>query len=257
MKYDRNIIIDNILKLMNDNNTSQSDLAEILDTQQSRISICLNYKKENDFTIKQLAAIAAHYNVSLDSLLGLEKEENTPKVINSLSELATLLFTINTHVPLKFEKITTQLEECSFPNEENLVKTRTAIYFDNEIMESVMAEWRELIQHTKGMNCSKKLLKLWEDDKIKELQTYTMEYHYLPINLFGEKICNKLLEEFNEAILSDTIPSYPDLTSQERKAVKYYLEQNKRKLNSGQYNYLDIISEEPLPFDVDETPNTN
>lgn len=76
-EYNRTIITNNILKLMDEHHITQSDLAKIANTHQSRISKCLN--GEGDFTLPQLVAIASCYNQSLDTLLGMNPKKAQSK----------------------------------------------------------------------------------------------------------------------------------------------------------------------------------
>lgn len=72
--YESEILIKNIRKLMENNKVNQSALADILGMSQSDVSKALNPSDKRSFTLDQVAGIAKHFNVSIDSLLGINEE---------------------------------------------------------------------------------------------------------------------------------------------------------------------------------------
>ena len=72
--YDSDILIQNIRKLITDNGMTQVTLAGILGMSQSDISKSLNTSDKRSFTLDQVAGIAKHFHVSVDSLLGISEE---------------------------------------------------------------------------------------------------------------------------------------------------------------------------------------
>lgn len=186
IKYDRDIVIDNIGKLMKDNNITQNNLAAISESHQARVCKCLNHNEKENFTIQQLVAIASHFDVSLDYLLGLteSKKDEQLKTINSLSDLAALLFAINSQIPLSFETINIPcgeqdiIDAFALGDEVPESKEITAIYFDHGRIKDFLAEWREIQKTVKNTKCGKKILKLWENEKIKELHPFIKENNY-------------------------------------------------------------------------------
>ena len=74
--YDDNILNRNIEKLMKMHNMKQKELSEIIDLDQSNISNILNPETKRSFTLNQVVGIAKHFNVSIESLLGNQKDIN-------------------------------------------------------------------------------------------------------------------------------------------------------------------------------------
>lgn len=68
--YDDNILIQNIHKLMKDNNITQQQLADILCMSQSNVSKALSKSDKKSFTLDQVVGIAKHFHVSIDMLIG-------------------------------------------------------------------------------------------------------------------------------------------------------------------------------------------
>lgn len=110
MKYDRNILVDNINILISDNNITQSDLAKIIGTHQSRLSECLNKKK--DFTLPQVVAIADYFKVSLDDLLN--RPSRTISCPDTLSELCEYFFALTDFIDfdISHQDVDTSLAPC-------------------------------------------------------------------------------------------------------------------------------------------------
>jgi len=74
--YDNDILIENISKLMKDNNITQAALAEILGMSQSNVSKALSTSDKKNFTLDQIVGIAKHFKVSIDSLVGNQSGKN-------------------------------------------------------------------------------------------------------------------------------------------------------------------------------------
>lgn len=68
--FDREILIRNIKKLMDDNGITQAVLAEILDMSQPNVSKALSAADKKNFTLDQVAGIAKHFRISIDTLIG-------------------------------------------------------------------------------------------------------------------------------------------------------------------------------------------
>lgn len=104
MKYNRLILIGNIKKLMKSNDISQAMLSDALSESiplsQGRISLCLNEKKSDNFTIEQIVAIADYFKVSIDSILGIPSQE-TGKTLTCrdiCKAIARIIKCTNTHI---------------------------------------------------------------------------------------------------------------------------------------------------------------
>lgn len=64
------ILIQNINRLMKENNITQEKLAEILGMSQPNVSKALSLKDKKCFTLDQVIGIAKHFGVSIDLLIG-------------------------------------------------------------------------------------------------------------------------------------------------------------------------------------------
>ena len=74
--YDREILIRNIKKLMDDNGITQVTLGGILGMSQSNVSKALSTTDKKNFTLDQLVGIANHFHTSIDILLGNRQAAN-------------------------------------------------------------------------------------------------------------------------------------------------------------------------------------
>ena len=89
--YDTNIMINNIKKLMEKEGFSQENIAKAVGTTQGRISKILS--GDGCFTVPQLVAVAKLFNVSVDSILGIEAP--TPSRSNSVADVYSKLFELD------------------------------------------------------------------------------------------------------------------------------------------------------------------
>lgn len=133
MKYDRKIVVDNILKIMEDKRITQNDLANIANTHQSRISRCL--KCEGDFTISQLADIASYFDVSIDTLLSGEKEDCRQEI--TAKDVCKLLHTLSNFPGATFIDIDNAVPKYEFRNDTSLFyrESYKALYFNNLLLD--------------------------------------------------------------------------------------------------------------------------
>lgn len=76
LNYDSDILIQNIHKLMEDNNITQQQLANILGMSQSNVSKALSESDKKSFTLDQVVGIAKHFRVSIDMLVGNFRAQN-------------------------------------------------------------------------------------------------------------------------------------------------------------------------------------
>ena len=86
--YDNDILIQNVRKLMEDNNITQQQLADILGMSQSNVSKALSESDKKCFTLDQVVGIAKHFRVSIDMLVGNYRAQN-----RDISPRACLLYT--------------------------------------------------------------------------------------------------------------------------------------------------------------------
>lgn len=69
-QLNRELMITNIRKLMDENNVTQKQLADILGMSQPNVNHALNPKGTKCFTLEQIAGIAQHFKTSVDLLIG-------------------------------------------------------------------------------------------------------------------------------------------------------------------------------------------
>lgn len=68
--YDKDILIENISRLLADNGMTQTQLGEILGMSQPNISKALNKNDKKSFTLDQVIGIAKHFHTTVDALIG-------------------------------------------------------------------------------------------------------------------------------------------------------------------------------------------
>lgn len=136
--YDNEILIQNINDLMRNNGMTQVQLAEILGMSQSNVSKALSLRDKKSFTLDQVAGIAQHFNVSVDSLLGHKQEALNPK---SQTDVARFVADLLANGTAKYKSINVEEDvyvgsydnQAGFYSYELTKKTNeyTAIYFPN------------------------------------------------------------------------------------------------------------------------------
>ena len=84
--YDNDILIQNVRKLMEDNNITQQQLADILGMSQSNVSKALSESDKKCFTLDQVVGIAKHFRVSIDMLVGNYRAQNRDISPRAVSE---------------------------------------------------------------------------------------------------------------------------------------------------------------------------
>jgi len=90
--FNRDILIQNVNKLLADNNMSQKQLGEIIGMSQPNVNHALNPNQKKCFTLDQITSIAEHFHVSLDELiLGKKHMEVSARPRATAAFLATLL----------------------------------------------------------------------------------------------------------------------------------------------------------------------
>ena len=92
MSYDyREMIINNIKMLIEKNSTNATRLSDELGIYQSHMSKALNPREKTQFTLDQIIKIADHFKVSVDFILGRNKNYSTSSISNK--EICILLRT--------------------------------------------------------------------------------------------------------------------------------------------------------------------
>lgn len=68
--YNPDILIENITRLLSDNNMTQAQLGEILGMSQPNISKALNKNDKKSFTLDQVIGISNYFHITIDALIG-------------------------------------------------------------------------------------------------------------------------------------------------------------------------------------------
>ena len=84
--FDSDILIQNIRKLMEDNDITHQQLADILGMSQSNVSKALSESDKKSFTLDQVVGIAKHFRVSIDMLVGNYRAQNRDISPRAVSE---------------------------------------------------------------------------------------------------------------------------------------------------------------------------
>lgn len=99
--YDSNILIQNVRKLMQKNNITQQQLANILGISQPNVSKALSESDKKCFTLDQVIGISKHFRVSIDTLVGNFQEHTRDISPRAVSEY---LIRLIEHDDVKFFK---------------------------------------------------------------------------------------------------------------------------------------------------------
>ena len=110
--YHTDILIQNITKLMKQNNTTQLNLAEYLFMSQSNVSKALSLTDKKNFTLEQVIGIANYFNVSIDLLVGNTKSS---KLNTSQRAIASFFVELISNKNAKFTEI--EVEEDIYEND--------------------------------------------------------------------------------------------------------------------------------------------
>lgn len=154
MDYDIKIMINNIIALMENHHVTQNDLAEILHTHQSRISKCL--KCEGYFTITQLVTIASHFNVSVDSLLEIKKENSEiKKQPETYADVFQMLFSLNDFFDM-------HVEYGDFYKHDDESLRTYAIHFNNKTITDFLKEWNSILLICKTVTGADMIYDTWK-----------------------------------------------------------------------------------------------
>lgn len=135
--YDADILIQNIQKLMKNNNVTQQSLANTLGMSQSNVSKALSSKDKKNFTFDQIVGIAKHFHVSIDSLVGhttTNSELYSPRYIAQfLSDCVANEYAKFSSIQIEEEVFEPSYDGFHYPNvqHENRLITYPVIYFPN------------------------------------------------------------------------------------------------------------------------------
>lgn len=181
-KYDRDILMNNIKKIMKDNDITQGKLAEIAHMQQSAISKCLSGGR--DFSIEQIVEIAQYFELSVDFLLGIQPQ-NTDKKNDLLTQrdVCKMINKISNLPGVRFWDVTQEQLEESFSGKpcrrENKYK---ALYFDRILQDFPIARSDENLNINNFINKMLSLISLKQQDTLsQEDYNYLIEKHILKV----------------------------------------------------------------------------
>lgn len=220
MKYDRDILVDNINILISDNNITQSDLAKIIGTHQSRLSECLNKKK--DFTLPQVVAIADYFKISIDDLLN--RPSRAISSPDTLSELCEYLFALTdsvccdiSHQNVSIDKLPKGLYEKlehKKINEISIDKNTCpefisipSLTFFSESIITFLNEWenaRSFLKFTNGMS----LYETWKEGILSKYKNHLKIYQYTTERQYVDEL---IIEKFCYCLNCMDLLGYKDL----------------------------------------------
>lgn len=190
-EYDLSIMKNNITRLMQDSNITQSTLADAIGMQQSAISKVLNINNSSSFTISQLVNIANYFSVSVDQLLGIEPQKKHTDIV-TLSDICKKLFELDELLELKFGGcFTGRYREEPYSKEGDMIQlaketeggtayiVAPALYFDNEILDKILLEWRNIKKLNLPAETKNRLLQLWEADILSTTHERYKEFDFM------------------------------------------------------------------------------
>lgn len=215
--YDIDMLKKNIKSILEDRNITQTELGRITGINQSRISAVLSGKTADCFTVQQLADIAIALNMSVDSLMGLEKPEEEHKDI-TLADVCEKLFEIDDIVGLHIGQCDTDevILHDSFPVPEKCL----GIYFKNEHLIKILGEWKDIKSINSNNETKYKILKLWEKDSLEAYSKKKKKWNFRDKKEQGKYLANELVK----SSITETPPF--DLFAEESiDIIKWYMEQ--------------------------------
>lgn len=177
-EYDFSKVKRNVERLRKERGITQEKLGEIIGVKQGRISVILK-DNSNCFTLSQIIAIAEYFKVSVDELLGLNEEKQTPKY-ETLSDIANALFSMarsNTGLSLGTTNVKIEEIDHNTGYPDTYTVSKNAIYFENDTINKLIGEWAE-IRNLKGVSCKNDLLDLWEEKQLEKTKENKAVYKY-------------------------------------------------------------------------------
>lgn len=115
--FDKDILIENILKLMKDKHITQQQLAEKLGMSQPNISKALSKNDKKCFTLDQVIGISKFFKVSVDQLIG--NQQRASAIATSPRTTATFISELLAHedaklIPYEVEEEVFEIEFDDF-----------------------------------------------------------------------------------------------------------------------------------------------
>lgn len=208
-KYNRDILMGNIKKLMKDNDITQEKLAEIANMQQSAISKCLNSGR--DFSVEQIVEIAQYFKLSTDSLLGIQSQD-IDKKSNSLTQrdVCKIINQISNLPGVRFWEITKERTEEDFLGRSYIHEDKyNALYFDGTLQDFPVATSSENLNINNFIDKMLSLINLKQQNILsQEDYDYLIEKHILKVP--DETISLNIYDYMEIPSSSDGFTNIPD-----------------------------------------------
>lgn len=199
--YDNNILIENINKLMKDNNITQTALAEILGMSQSNVSKALSSSDKKNFTLDQIVGIAKYFHISIDSLIGNHSGKNRDISPRTVAEYFVRLIESNIietfKHPLEEDIFEPYVDEsgCLDTHRKKATVNYNAFYFPSYWHVDEKAPQEEQLEQYSEMSAV-------GNDKLHK-QTNKFLYHFLQIYTIYKQ--GGLTEETYRTVVSDLL----------------------------------------------------
>lgn len=219
--YDIAIMKKNINKLIADKNITQSKLAEIAGTSQSRVSKILNLETSDCFTIQQLVAIAQALHVSTDSILGIKVHEKSETIQEiSLADICTKLFEIDDLADLSLgvceasrDKYRSNSPKDNYP----------CIFFRNQSIADFIAEWDGMNKlNVQNSKLSDNIYSTWKSGIVTCGKSKLKKYNFKEKEDYQKHLAQAIVDSFDTLTLNSE-PVFPLLFSQDEKLLKEYI----------------------------------
>lgn len=179
--YDLNTLKNNVRKLMKEKGLTQQELAKSAGCPQSRISRIFN--SSECFTVQQLVSIAHTYNVSTDTLIGLNTVEKPCQEEFTMNDICSRLFEINDSISeIKIGRCRTDNVQKNNSSDSEEIESETwGIYFDNKEITLFLEEWNSIKQAAEKagvLETKEKIISLWENETLKTSKENKKEWHF-------------------------------------------------------------------------------
>lgn len=174
--------MDNIKKLMKDNDITQEKLAEIANMQQSAISKCLNGGR--DFSVEQIVEIAQYFKLSVDFLLGIQHQDSDEKsALLTQRDVCKMINQISNLPGVRFWEITKEQLEYDFSGKPYMRENKyRALYFDSILEDFPITRSGENLNINNFINKMLSLINLKQQDTLsQEDYDYLIEKHILKV----------------------------------------------------------------------------
>lgn len=181
MKYDMDILRDNIKRIMKEKGCSQENLAQIIGTKQSSVSNLLSGKDGRCFTVNQLMMLAEEWDVSIDELFGIDHKKKIEGK-ETLADVVEAFFLIDKYCGIKI---------CEEPDD---IKVRIKYKRINDFI----AEWGKIRNATSIMDkeMGGKMYALWKKDILEKFSHYPVRFYSSLAVTMGKLHAPRLVESY-------------------------------------------------------------